>query len=250
MLHPTEQLAVFLLIFIPLVQSTPLRPPSLHECSQFAEEGACDANSKYMRLYCQPSCDEHRRKTRQALLQRAAGGGVEESEIDAIGMDDDEEDPSFFGLKAEDIDGEIIDFEAFRGIVTIVVNVASYCGKTDSHYRGLVELYNDLSPTGKIEILAFPSNQFGEQEPDECSVIKKFAIERGVEFTMMEKIDVNGPDTHPVYEYLKNEAGPDEILWNFATYYVISPEGEIHSFSGVRPGELKEIALSMMGEEL
>lgn len=202
-----------------------------------------------MRLYCQPSCDEHRRKTRQALLQRAAGGIIEEtSEIDSPGTDN--EDPSFFGLEAEDIDGEIIDFEAFRGTVTIVVNVASYCGKTDSHYRGLVELYNELSPTGKIEILAFPSNQFGEQEPDECSVIKEFAIERGVKFTMMKKIDVNGPDTHPVYKYLKNEAGPDEIRWNFATYYVVSPEGEVQSFSGVRPGELKEIALSMMGEEL
>ena len=63
-----------------------------------------------------------------------------------------------------------------------------------------------------FDILAFPCNQFGAQEPNECPTIKKFANDKGVTFTMMDKIDVNGPRTHPVYKYLKGVAGLPDIL--------------------------------------
>ena len=98
--------------------------------------------------------------------------------------------------------------------VTIIVNVASYCGYTESHYRGLVDLWSKVKDE-TVEILAFPCNQFGAQEPESDSSILQFAKNKGVEFTMMSKIDVNGPNSSLVYKYLKKEAGPATIKWNF-----------------------------------
>jgi glutathione peroxidase-family protein len=157
---------------------------------------------------------------------------------------------SFFDLSAKDIHGNLIEFSKFQGEVTIIVNVASYCGYTDSHYRGLVKLFGKVKHTGKVNILAFPCNQFGKQEPKSNDEIFDFALGYGVEFTMMEKIDVNGPDASVIYKYLKSEAGPATITWNFATYYVVSPSGSISSQSGVEPHELSEVALDLLEGEL
>ena len=99
-------------------------------------------------------------------------------------------------------------------------------------------------------ILTFSCNQFGAQEPNECPTIKKFANDKGVTFTMMDKIDVNGPSTHPVYKYLKGVASLPEILWNFATYYVIFPDGEVTDHSGVTPIKLVLVVLSHYNDEL
>lgn len=157
---------------------------------------------------------------------------------------------SFFELEAENIDKEMIKFDQFKGKVTVITNVASYCGYTESHYRGLVELYNQFkeSPVG-FNILAFPCNQFGEQEPEKCPAIKRFAKAKGVEFTMMNKIDVNGIDAHPVYHYLKKVAGPPRISWNFATYYIVTPEGVVASMSGVEPMGLAASIMTAMGAD-
>ncbi len=70
-----------------------------------------------------------------------------------------------------------------------------------------------------MEILAFPCNQFGKQEPGSAAQIKAFAAQKGVQFTMMEKIAVNGPRTHPLYKLLKGHAGP--IKWNFFTKFLV-----------------------------
>lgn len=159
---------------------------------------------------------------------------------------------SFFDLSADDIHGKTIEFSKFQGQVTIVVNVASFCGYTDSHYKGLVELFSHVQSTGKVNILAFPCNQFGQQEPESNESIEDFATRKyGVEFTMMSKIDVNGPDAHKVYKFLKKEAGPATITWNFATYYVISPDGSITSHTGIEPMQLNDVALNLLaGDEL
>lgn len=123
---------------------------------------------------------------------------------------------SFYDLEAKDINGKAIKFEQFQGKVVIIVNVASYCGYTESHYRGLVDLWNNVEKE-EVDILAFPCNQFGAQEPESNSNIAKFAKAKGAKFTMMSKVDVNGPDAHLVYKYLKREAGPSSISWNFGT---------------------------------
>jgi len=161
---------------------------------------------------------------------------------------------SFFELQAQDIDENVVKFDQFKGQVTVVANVASYCGYTESHYKGLTKLHRKYksSPT-KLNILAFPCNQFGEQEPETCSTIKRFASTKyGVEFTMMNKVDVNGLDASDVYLWLKKVAGPPRITWNFGTYFVVTPDGTVASFSGVEPMELVpaiEAAMVGGGEE-
>ena len=156
----------------------------------------------------------------------------------------------FFDLEANDIDGTVVHFSEFKGKVTVVVNVASYCGYTESHYNGLVALYNELKDTGVVEIIAFPCNQFGAQEPEECPTIKRFAEKKGVEFRMMDKIDVNGPKASKVYKYLKKESGITTITWNFAAYFVVGPEGNVQGFTGVEPHELKGTIGELIDKEL
>ena len=154
---------------------------------------------------------------------------------------------TFFDLVARDIHGKEISFEDFRGQVTLIANVASECGYTDSHYKSLTKLWNEVAPTKKVNILAFPCNQFGAQEPSNSAEILSFVqSEYGVEFTMMEKVNVNGADAHIVYKWLKSKAGPARISWNFATYFIVGPEGSVKSFSGVEPLHLKEKLLGLL----
>jgi glutathione peroxidase-family protein len=155
---------------------------------------------------------------------------------------------SFFDLEAEDIDGNLIPFEKFRGHVTVITNVASYCGFTESHYKSLVELWSQVRHE-PVNILAFPCNQFGNQEPGTAEEIKAFAKSKGVEFTMMNKIDVNGANTSLIYLFLKNRAGPRDIAWNFGTYFVVSGDGDVTSHSGVDPMDLMGTIANMLGKE-
>lgn len=112
-----------------------------------------------------------------------------------------------------------------------------------------MKLHKELAATEAVEILAFPCNQFGAQEPDDPSDIKEFAMHKGVEFRMMDKVDVNGPNASIVYRYLKYKSGgPKTIEWNFATYFVVAPDGRISSHSDVEPMDLKETALQFLDE--
>mmetsp|Transcript_30475 Transcript_30475/g.46148 ORF Transcript_30475/g.46148 Transcript_30475/m.46148 type:complete len:186 (-) Transcript_30475:77-634(-) len=156
---------------------------------------------------------------------------------------------SFYELTANDIDGNLVQFSDFRGKIVVITNVASQCGYTQSHYASMVELYSQVRHDDLVHILAFPCNQFGSQEPGTANEIKKFAKSKGVEFTMMEKIYVNGPNTSLIYLYLKHHAGPATITWNFATYFVVDTNGEVTSHSGVEPMDLKGEIFGMLGKE-
>jgi glutathione peroxidase len=181
-----------------------------------------------MRTSCATSCER--------VAHQASGDATE---LQSVG--------SFFDLRANDIHGTRIDFKQFDNKVTVVVNVASECGYTDSHYKGLVQLWKATRPTGRVNILAFPCNQFGRQEPDSEEEIYEFARETyDVDFTMMEKVDVNGNGASIVYKYLKSRAGPASISWNFATYYVIAPDGTVESHSGIEPLDLKDKVMSLV----
>ena len=110
-----------------------------------------------------------------------------------------------------------------------------------------------IEEPGQVEILAFPCNQFGKQEPGTAQEIKDFASERGVQFRMMQKINVNGPKADLVYKFLKFKAttdAPKNIQWNFATYFVVDPSGEVQVFNGVEPLQLQDLALNMLSNEL
>jgi glutathione peroxidase len=101
---------------------------------------------------------------------------------------------------ALDIDGNDVSLGDFAGKVLLILNVASACGYTEQNYKGLQALYEKYGSYG-FEILAFPSNQFGGQEPGTEKHIKEFVTSRyGVTFRMMSKVDVNGPDAHPVFK--------------------------------------------------
>ena len=118
--------------------------------------------------------------------------------------------------------GEEHRFADYRGKMLLIVNVASKCGFTPQ-YSGLQAVYKQLHPRG-FEILAFPCDQFGHQEPGNDDEIKSFCeLNYGVTFPLFSKIEVNGDNAHPVYKFLKSEKGGllgDAIKWNFTTFLV------------------------------
>ncbi|XP_017404297.1 glutathione peroxidase 7 isoform X2 [Cebus imitator] len=108
----------------------------------------------------------------------------------------------FYDFKAVNIRGKLVSLEKYRGSVSLVVNVASECGFTDQHYRALQQLQRDLGPH-HFNVLAFPCNQFGQQEPDSNKEIESFARRTySVSFPMFSKIAVTGTGAHPAFKYL------------------------------------------------
>lgn len=129
---------------------------------------------------------------------------------------------SIYDFMARSGTGEEIGLDAYRGKVLLIVNVASKCGFTPQ-YKGLQALYEQLGPRG-LEILAFPCDQFGHQEPGADAEILDFC-ERNyrVTFPVFSKIEVNGKNAHPLYVWLKNEKGGllgGGIKWNFTKFLV------------------------------
>jgi len=126
------------------------------------------------------------------------------------------------------LDGSAENLQDYAGKTLLIVNVASNCGFT-SQYRDLQNLYTANQAKG-LEILGFPCNQFGAQEPGSAEQIQNFcSTNYGVTFPMFEKIEVNGDSTHPLYIYLKEQApgilGTTGIKWNF-TKFVVSKDGQ------------------------
>ena len=125
--------------------------------------------------------------------------------------------------------GEKLDLSTKQGKVLLVVNTASKCGFTPQ-YDGLEELYQQYNDKD-FEVLGFPCNQFGAQEPGNADEIAEFCkVNFGVTFPLMAKIDVNGPDASPLYDWMKKEQkglmGSTSIKWNF-TKFLIDREGNV-----------------------
>jgi len=136
---------------------------------------------------------------------------------------------SLYELSAKTIDGKAQSLGAYRGKALLIVNVASKCGFTPQ-YAGLEALHRKLGPKG-LAVLGFPCDQFGHQEPGDEAEIKKFCtLNYDVSFPMFAKIDVNGPNTHPVYQALKQAApgvlGTEAIKWNF-TKFLVDRQGQV-----------------------
>ncbi|KAI6702122.1 hypothetical protein NL676_011258 [Syzygium grande] len=134
------------------------------------------------------------------------------------------QDPrSIYELTVKDEKGNDVSLGEYRGKVLLIVNVASKCGLTSSNYTELNQLYERYKDKG-LEILAFPCNQFGDQEPGTNDQIKEFVCTRfKAEFPIFDKIEVNGEKAAPLYEFLKSGKWgmfKDEIQWNFAKFLV------------------------------
>lgn len=135
---------------------------------------------------------------------------------------------SIHDFSARDIKGNDVPLANYQGKVLLVVNTASKCGFTPQ-YKGLEALHEQYGELG-FEVLGFPCNQFGSQEPGGEDEIAQFCeLNYGVQFPMFAKVDVNGGDAHPVYQFLKSEKkgalGTGAIKWNF-TKFLVDQQGQ------------------------
>uniref|UniRef100_A0A1J3GZ75 Glutathione peroxidase n=2 Tax=Noccaea caerulescens TaxID=107243 RepID=A0A1J3GZ75_NOCCA len=130
---------------------------------------------------------------------------------------------SIYHISVKDIEGNDVSLSQFTGKVLLIVNVASKCGLTHGNYKELNILYAKYKTKG-FEILAFPCNQFGSQEPGTNKEIKETVCTTfKAEFPIFDKIEVNGEKTAPLYKFLKEQQGGlfgDSIKWNFAKFLV------------------------------
>lgn len=150
----------------------------------------------------------------------------------------------------DDLTGKPQSFEQYKGKVLLIVNTASKCGFTPQ-YAGLEELHKKLHGRG-LEILGFPCNQFGKQEPGEAGEIATFCERNyGVSFQMFSKIEVNGDNTAPLYAYLKGEApgllGSKAIKWNF-TKFLVDKTGKVVAryAPNTAPAEIEKDILALL----
>ncbi|KAJ9173598.1 hypothetical protein P3X46_016715 [Hevea brasiliensis] len=133
------------------------------------------------------------------------------------------EPKSVYDFTVKDARGNDVDLSTYKGKVLLIVNVASQCGLTNSNYTELTQLYQKYKDQG-LEILAFPCNQFGSQEPGTNEQIVEFACTRfKAEYPIFDKVDVNGNNAAPLYKFLKSSKGGifgDNIKWNFSKFLV------------------------------
>ena len=136
---------------------------------------------------------------------------------------------SLYEITARSIDGASVPLEQYKGSVLLIVNVASQCLFT-GQYAQLQTLYDEYKGRGLV-VLGFPCNQFGSQESKSEGEIKEFcSLKYNVTFPMFSKIEVNGPNTHPLYVLLKSKAkgvlGSESIKWNF-TKFLVGRDGTV-----------------------
>ena len=137
---------------------------------------------------------------------------------------------TIYDYQANDLNGTSVALEQYRGKVLLIVNTASKCGFTPQ-YKGLEALHQQWHSRG-VEVLGFPCNQFGAQEPGDAKEIADFcSLSYGVSFPMFAKVDVNGSDAHPLFKYLKGEMpgimGTEAIKWNF-TKFLVKKDGSVY----------------------
>jgi glutathione peroxidase len=136
--------------------------------------------------------------------------------------------PSIYDFSAKTLAGHDVSMKQFEGEVLLIVNTASACGFTPQ-YKGLQQLHEHYAPRG-FAVLGFPCNQFGSQEPGNAEAIGAFCgTQYQVSFLMFDKVDVNGTNAHPLYNFLKSEKSGllgQAIKWNF-TKFLIDRAGQV-----------------------
>ena len=132
---------------------------------------------------------------------------------------------SIYDFSAERMDGSTQSFSDYKDQVLLIVNTASKCGFTPQ-FAGLEALNEQYKDQG-LTVIGFPCNQFGSQDPDSNDEIGAFCQKNyGVSFPMMAKVDVNGKDAHPIFDWLKEQKGTDGIEWNF-TKFLVGRDGQV-----------------------
>jgi glutathione peroxidase len=136
---------------------------------------------------------------------------------------------NLYDIPVTTLAGQPATLDSWRGQVLLIVNVASRCGFTPQ-YTGLEQLYRRFRDRGFV-VLGFPCNQFGQQEPGTAEEIREFcSLTYDVTFPLFGRIDVNGPDAHPLYQHLRRERpgllGTEAIKWNF-TKFLVGRDGTV-----------------------
>lgn len=159
---------------------------------------------------------------------------------------------SVFEFQANSLQGKPVDLAQYKGKVLLIVNTASNCGFTPQ-YKGLEAVYEQFKDKG-VEVLGFPCNQFGAQEPGNADEIGAFCEKNyGVTFPLFEKVDVNGDHTHPLFEHLKEKApgllGSKGIKWNF-TKFLVKKDGTVFNRYAptTKPEELMDDIEKLLAE--
>ena len=130
-----------------------------------------------------------------------------------------------YDIAVTTLDGRDTTMSSWAGHVLLIVNTASECGLT-GQYEGLQRLFDDYAARGFF-VIGMPCNQFGGQEPGTAAQIEEFcSLNYGVNFPLLAKADVNGDNAHPLYQFLKQATGGEDIQWNFEKF-VISDSGEV-----------------------
>jgi len=157
---------------------------------------------------------------------------------------------SIYDLTFTNNKGESVALQEYADKVVLIVNTASKCGFT-SQYKGLEDLYKKYNAQG-FEIIGFPCDQFGGQEPGSDTEIEQFCqLNYGVSFTLSTKVEVNGENTHPFYQHLKQQApgvlGSQGIKWNF-TKFLVAKDGSVKKryASATRPEALNDDIIKML----
>ena len=152
---------------------------------------------------------------------------------------------SLYDFTMNDIDGKPVSLSQYRGKALLLVNTASFCGNTPQ-YSDLQAMYEQYHEKG-FEILAFPANNFGQQEPGTNAEIKSFCFTKySLTFPLFTKISVKGDDKHPLYRYLTEQSPfPGEVEWNFQKY-LVDRSGNIvgrfpHRMKPLAPEIVKEV---------
>ncbi len=157
---------------------------------------------------------------------------------------------TIYEFNAKDLNGNEVDFAQFKDKVLLIVNTASKCGFTPQ-FEGLEKLYQSYKDQGLV-VIGFPCNQFGSQDPGSNEEIGEFCQKNyGVSFLMMQKIDVNGDNEHPLYTWLKKQEGgflTDGIKWNF-TKFLVNRQGEVvdRYAPTTKPGAIESEIVKLLG---
>lgn len=136
---------------------------------------------------------------------------------------------SIYDFSVTSIEGKPVTLSDYKDKVLLIVNTASQCGFTPQ-YQGLQALYDKYADKG-LAVLGFPCNQFGQQEPGSATEIQSFCETRyGVSFPLFDKVEVNGSQAHPLFQYLTKSApgifGSEAIKWNF-TKFLVDRQGKV-----------------------